>query len=358
MHIRPNAADRTAEGVSARDAGREVPPADGRRVMPISAPRPSGWVSRKSGSVSWRAVPTFVTGVLATVAVAVLVWCRGPAPGRLGRHRPDGAVVGGGVATRRGARVAIRGCEYLTFAAPCVVVSNHQSSVDPLVALRVLPVSLRVLAMRELFRIPLFGAAMRTIGMIEVDRDSPDFRGIDQVAARDLAARHSLLAYPEGRISPDGAIGEFKDGAFIIAVASQVPVVPVAIEGTSRIWPPGRAAHPRRPGAHRRWKPAADQRPDRARRRQAAGPGPGCDLLGPPRPRHGDVSEGDTSAAVVNAPSAATGRAARPAVHAGRGGGCALGTVELARRVMAVPGGPLSRVLRSGPGPWRRPPAR
>jgi hypothetical protein len=34
---------------------------------------------------------------------------------------------------------------------------------------------------------------MRTAGMIEVDRDSPDFRRIDKAAARSLAAGHSLL---------------------------------------------------------------------------------------------------------------------------------------------------------------------
>jgi len=38
--------------------------------------------------------------------------------------------------------------------------------------------------------------------MIEVDRDSPDSRRIDRAAARDLAAGHSLLAYPEGTTSP------------------------------------------------------------------------------------------------------------------------------------------------------------
>jgi len=190
--------------------------------------------------VYWRTVPTFVAGVLATVVVAVLVWCRGVV-------RADSALTdrmvqwwAGVWLSTAGARVAACGCEHLTSAAPCVVVSNHQSSLDPIVQVRVLPVSLRVLAMRKLFRIPLFGPAMRTIGMIEVDRESPDFRRIDQAAARDLAAGHSLLAYPEGRISLDGAIGEFKDGAFIIAVANQVPVVPVAIHGTRGIWPPGR----------------------------------------------------------------------------------------------------------------------
>jgi 1-acyl-sn-glycerol-3-phosphate acyltransferase len=197
---------------------------------------------RKSGWVSWRTVPTFVAGVLATVAGAVLVWCRGAA-------RADSAVTDrvvrwwAGVWLRAaGARVACGGLEHVSAAGPCVVVSNHQSSLDPIAQLRVLPVSLRVLAMRELFRMPVLGSAMRAIGMIEVDRDSPDFREIDTDAARALAAGHSLLAYPEGRISPDGTIGEFKDGAFIIAIAAQVPVVPVAIHGTRWIWPPGHNA--------------------------------------------------------------------------------------------------------------------
>ena len=189
-----------------------------------------------------RTVPAFVTGVLATAAGAVLVWCRGAA-------RADSAFTGRLVRCwaelllrAAGARVASAGVEHVSAAGPCVVVSNHQSCLDPIVALRVLPVSPRVLAMRELFRIPLLGPTMRLLGMIEVDRDSPDFGEIDTDAARALAAGHSLLAYPEGRISPDGTIKEFKDGAFIIAIAGQVPVVPVAIHGTRRIWPPGRKA--------------------------------------------------------------------------------------------------------------------
>ena len=192
--------------------------------------------------MSWRTVPTFAAGVLATVVISLLVWCRGPA-------RANSAVTDrmvrwwAGVWLRAaGARVAVDGLEHLRSAGPCVVVSNHQPSLDPIVQLRALPVSVRVLAMRELFRIPLLGPAMRTIGMIEVDRESPDFREIDTDAARDLAAGHWLLAYPEGRISPDGTIGEFKDGAFVIAVASQVPIVPIAIYGSRLIWPPGHRA--------------------------------------------------------------------------------------------------------------------
>jgi 1-acyl-sn-glycerol-3-phosphate acyltransferase len=60
------------------------------------------------------------------------------------------------------------------------VVSNHQSNLDPMVCLRVLPPGLRVLAKREMFRIWLLGPAMRAIGMIEVDRDSESADVINQ----------------------------------------------------------------------------------------------------------------------------------------------------------------------------------
>jgi len=189
--------------------------------------------------VSWRTVPALAAGVLATLAGALLVWCLGP-------RRADSAatdrVVRWWAAVllhAAGARVVVHGLEHVEPGTTYVVVSNHQSNLDPVVHLRALPLSLRVLAMRELFRILLLGRAMRAVGIIEVDRESPDFRQIDDAAARSLAAGHSLLVYPEGRVSPDGTIGEFKDGAFIIAVTNQVPVLPVAIHGTRRIWPPG-----------------------------------------------------------------------------------------------------------------------
>ncbi len=189
--------------------------------------------------MSWRTVPALATGVLATLAGALLVWCRGP--GRADSAATDRVVRRWAAVLLRatGARVVVRGLEHVEPGTTYVVVSNHQSNLDPVAHLRALPLSLRVLAMRELFRIVLLGRTMRAVGMIEVDRGSPDFRQIDDAAARSLAAGHSLLVYPEGRVSPDGTIGEFKDGAFIIAVTNQVPVLPVAIHGSCRIWPPG-----------------------------------------------------------------------------------------------------------------------
>ena len=67
--------------------------------------------------------------------------------------------------------MAVHDLEHVRPAAAYVVVSNHQSNLDPMVHLQALPLSLRVLAKREMFQILLLGPAMRTAGMIEVDRD-------------------------------------------------------------------------------------------------------------------------------------------------------------------------------------------
>jgi hypothetical protein len=87
--------------------------------------------------------------------------------------------------------VTVRRLEHVSASTAYVVVASHQSNLDPMVHLRTLPLSLRILVKRELFRIWLLGRAMHAIGMIEVDRDSPDFGQIDQAGARSLAAGHS-----------------------------------------------------------------------------------------------------------------------------------------------------------------------
>ena len=78
--------------------------ADGRAVASRSALRPPVGVRGKGRWMCWRTVPTFAAGLLATLVISLLVSSAVPRgrPGQLGRHRPDGAVVGGGVAARRG----------------------------------------------------------------------------------------------------------------------------------------------------------------------------------------------------------------------------------------------------------------
>jgi hypothetical protein len=99
--------------------------------------------------------------------------------------------------------------------------------------------------------------------------------------------------------------------------------------GCHRRHPPDLAAgakrDPRRPSPRRCRKPAADQRPDPARRRRAAGAGPGRHLLGPPRPRHEHASQGRHTA-VSTRTGPVPGRDVPYASGGGSGGGAGPGS--------------------------------
>lgn len=141
-----------------------------------------------------------------------------------------------------GVDVAARGLDHLRSGEAQVVVSNHQSLFDILVLFATLPVSLRFVAKSELSRIPVFSGAMRHAGHVFVDRE----RGTRALTVLDDAGRRmkrdglTLCLFPEGTRSRDGRLGRFKKGAFVLAIDTQTRMVPVAVEGGSKILPKGR----------------------------------------------------------------------------------------------------------------------
>jgi 1-acyl-sn-glycerol-3-phosphate acyltransferase len=192
--------------------------------------------------VSWRTAPTVAVGITATATAAAFLCCR---PARsVDRGAVDRVTRGWAAAFLRaaGAHVTVRGTQHIERGQAYLVVCNHQSSMDAMALLHALPLSLRFLAKTEMFRTPVLGHAMRAAGMVEVDRKSPDLRQINESAGRCLRAGQSLLVFPEGTTSGNGKIDDFKSGAFALAIANQVPVLPVTIDGTRHIWRPGRKA--------------------------------------------------------------------------------------------------------------------
>ncbi len=138
-----------------------------------------------------------------------------------------------------GVRLRVEGLERVDQSRQYIVVSNHQSNLDPIVHLIAIPVPVRFLAMREIFDIPLLGGVLRNIGMIEVDRARPDGRAITRGVARALERGSSVMVYPEGGTSDDGTVGGFHSGAFVIAISQSLPILPVATFGTRSVWRPG-----------------------------------------------------------------------------------------------------------------------
>lgn len=136
-----------------------------------------------------------------------------------------------------GARVKVHGREHLDRGGTCVVVSNHQSNLDAIVYVALSHGSLRILAKRELFDVPLLGAALNALGMVKVDRNTPDSATIRSDSARALAQGVPLLVFPEGTTSRTGEFLPFRHGAFQVAVASQVPLLPACVLDTRKVWP-------------------------------------------------------------------------------------------------------------------------
>lgn len=122
---------------------------------------------------------------------------------------------------------------------PRVYVANHISWFDIPALLDVLP-PYGFLAKRELENIPLFGPAARAAGVIYLDRENRKaaFSAIDDAASK-IRAGQSVLVYPEGTRGTQYALRPFKKGAFVLAIRSGVPVVPVVIYGTIAVNPRG-----------------------------------------------------------------------------------------------------------------------
>jgi 1-acyl-sn-glycerol-3-phosphate acyltransferase len=140
-----------------------------------------------------------------------------------------------------GLNYRVEGAHYLQRGRSYVVVSNHISNLDPMLHLAGTPVPVRFLAKKELFRIPLFGAALRAVGVVEIDRAAgPSAHSTINRQVQEVVERgRSLVIYAEGTRSRNGLLRPFKKGAFMVAIRAKMPVVPCAIRGTYEAWRPG-----------------------------------------------------------------------------------------------------------------------
>lgn len=139
--------------------------------------------------------------------------------------------------------------------------SNHQSNFDIPVFFGALPIQFRWVAKAELFKIPIFGQGMRGAGYISIDRSDTRsaVRSLKR-AAENIHNGTSVLFFPEGTRSNDGALLPFKNGGFIMAVDAKVPIIPMAVSGTYQVMPKGgRLIHRR--SAHLVIQPPIDTSP-------------------------------------------------------------------------------------------------
>ncbi len=137
-----------------------------------------------------------------------------------------------------GARMFVEPLPELDWSRPYIFLMNHQSALDIPCAFAALPVNIRFVAKHVLRYVPFLGWYMAMTGMIFINRSN--HRAAVQSLARAgerIRSGKSVLAFPEGTRSRDGRILPFKKGPFVLAIEAQVPIVPIAIEGSMRVLP-------------------------------------------------------------------------------------------------------------------------
>lgn len=131
-----------------------------------------------------------------------------------------------------------KGAEHFEEGKTYVVVCNHNTFLDVPVSSPWIPGANKTLAKVEISKVPLFGKIYKT-GSILVDRDDEQSRKQSFVSMRQtLQMGVHLCLYPEGtRNKTDDDMLPFADGAFVVAIREQVPIMPALIFNTAKVLP-------------------------------------------------------------------------------------------------------------------------
>ncbi|CAL1676801.1 unnamed protein product [Lasius platythorax] len=135
------------------------------------------------------------------------------------------------VSTLLGLRWELRGREHLEKDRACIIVANHQSSLDVLGMFDLWPVmdKCTVVAKKEIFYAWPVGLGAWLCGLIFIDRmNSEKARSVLNTATQEIRDKKiKLWIFPEGTRHNTGEIHSFKKGAFHVAIKSQLPILPV-----------------------------------------------------------------------------------------------------------------------------------
>jgi 1-acyl-sn-glycerol-3-phosphate acyltransferase len=138
-------------------------------------------------------------------------------------------------------RLRVEGTEHIPATGGAVIACNHVSYLDFIYCgLGALPAKrlVRFMAKKEIFENKIAGPLMRGMHHISVDRDAgmASFReGIAKLKEGELVG-----VFPEATISRSFTVKDIKSGAVRMAAAAKVPIIPMALWGTQRLWTKGR----------------------------------------------------------------------------------------------------------------------
>jgi 1-acyl-sn-glycerol-3-phosphate acyltransferase len=162
------------------------------------------------------------------------------------------------------ARIEIRGAENLPREGAYVIAPNHNSEFDPVivaVAVWRLGRAPRFLAKESLFKVPVLGAALKATGMVPVPRASTSANQSMKAAEQIARDGRGVIVYAEGTLTRDPDLWPMrgKTGAVRLALAADLPLIPMAQWGVQQILPRyGKLRFPRRSHVIVEFGPAMD----------------------------------------------------------------------------------------------------
>ena len=171
-----------------------------------------------------------VVPVVLVAALAILLL-----PGLPARRR-TAAALGRSYFRLCGMPVRATGLERLPEGA-CIIVANHASYLDGPLLFAWLPPRFGFVIKKEASRAPVLGPLLQRLGHHFVDRKNrQEGAGDTRRILRSLEKGEAVAFFPEGTFHPEEGIARFHGGAFALAARTGVPVAPVAIRGTRRIF--------------------------------------------------------------------------------------------------------------------------
>ncbi len=134
----------------------------------------------------------------------------------------------------------IKGRKNIPWQGPLIVAPNHTSNLDPPATACAIHRQVTFMAKADLFRVPIFGALIRSLGSFAVHRGEADTEAV-RLALKLLGEGKAVLVFPEGTRGDGRTMLPVNRGVALLAKRSGAPVLPVGIAGTHRKMPRGKS---------------------------------------------------------------------------------------------------------------------
>lgn len=198
-----------------------------------------GTTQKKRRLWNWRLLWTCICGLVATIIVGPIIIIGALIGVPLKIIEPLCKTWSQTFLNAASIKVNIQGLENLP-EAPALLISNHQGFTDILGLITKLPKPPVFVAKKSLFKVPIFGQVLKVFGHISVDRSNPEkaIESINKGSQQLIKSKQNIVFFPEGTRTNDGNLIPFKKGAFVFAIQTGLPVVPVVINGSYHLMPP------------------------------------------------------------------------------------------------------------------------